>query len=43
MKLIISCDDGRKDMLKVAHLLGEYGLKGTFYIAPFETGMDLTV
>lgn len=43
IKLIFSCDDGRKEMLVVAKLLEKYGFKGTFYIAPYEKGMDLTI
>jgi len=43
MEIIWGCDDGRKDMLRVAKILENYGFKGTFYIAPYETYMDLTV
>jgi peptidoglycan/xylan/chitin deacetylase (PgdA/CDA1 family) len=43
MEIIFGCDDGRKDMLKVAEMLEHFGLKGTFYIAPFERNCDLTV
>jgi peptidoglycan/xylan/chitin deacetylase (PgdA/CDA1 family) len=43
MELVFSIDDGRKDMLKVAEMLEHFGLKGTFYIAPFERKCDLSV
>lgn len=42
LDLRVSCDDGRKEMLEVAKLLDMYGLKGIFYIAPFESACNLT-
>ena len=43
MDIVFSCDDGRKEMLRVAKLLEKYKFKGTFYIAPYEAGITLSV
>jgi len=39
--IVISIDDGRREMLRVADLLDKYGLKGVFYIAPYEGKCNL--
>lgn len=41
MEIRLSCDDGHVSDMKVAQIWDKYGLKGTFYIAPYNKRVRL--